>query len=235
MANRLDVLLVHGIAVNLNGQTYYSDFVNSLRKLLPVDMDINFHPIVWNDLLYKKETQIYRWMSGLRWDKLRWIGCTLIGDILAYAPPEGIPGPGDFYYDVNKLLEAKYDEIAKAYPKSRKVIISHSLGTQISFSFCFRREVDLLVTFGSPILYFSVRFKDYGKFPDATLHRMINFYNPFDPISTVVSRNPSLRQCRDIKIMSWNPLNMAPMHAHSAYWSSSEMVERMAESLKSMA
>ena len=229
--NRIDVFLVHGIAVNLNGQTYYSDFVDAIRKKLPIQADVNFHPIVWNELLYKKEQQIYRWMADLKYDKLRWIGCTLIGDVLAYSPPEGIPAPGDFYYDVNKLLETEYDTIAKAYPKSKKVILSHSLGTQISFGFSFRREIDLLVTMGSPILYFSVRFKDYGKFPEATLHRMVNFYNPFDPISTLVSRNPALRQCRDVKVFSWNPLNCLPMHAHKSYWTAGKVHDAIAQEI----
>lgn len=228
---KIDLFLVHGIREDNEVDKTYTPFVDSIRRRLPISFDLNFHPINWNYLLYEKEKQIFEWMKDLGWPKLRRFGCFQLADILAYAPPEGIPKPGDFYYDANKLLEEKFDEVSRASPKSKKVVFAHSLGTQIAFSFAWKREIDLLFTCGSPILYFSVRFKDFGRFPEATLHKMINFWKWGDPVCGVISRNPELDKCEDVRIESWNPKNSLPLHAHSIYWNHPKVHERVAQEL----
>ena len=166
------------------------------------------------------------------WPRMRSFGCNFIGDVLAYAPPEGIPGPGDFYYDVNKMLEETYDAIAREYPKSKKVVIAHSMGTQISFGFSWRRELSALITMGSPILYFSLRFKEYGKFPDVLLKSMFNFWTNRDPVCTRISRNPNLAKCKDVEVPNWNPLNWLPLRAHSMYFKSDFVHKEIAKILQ---
>ena len=231
MNTEIEMFLVHGIREDNEVEKTYTPFVEAIRKRLPISFNVNFHPINWNYLVYEKEKQVYEWVKDLGWPKLRQFACFNLCDVLAYAPPEGAPHPGDFYYDANKLLQDKFDEISAAHPKSKKVIFSHSMGTQISFSFSWKREVDLLFTAGSPILYFSVRFKNFGKFPDATLKKMINFWKYGDPVCGAISRNPALKKCQDVRIESWNPLNSLPLRAHQIYWSHPKVHDRVAAEL----
>src|SRR3990167_1141382 len=135
--NRTDVILIHGIGKSISG-TYYDDFVNAIRRKLPITANVTFHPINYSEPLDTKEKQIFDWTKGMNYQDLRSFGCFFVGDVLAYAPPEGIPKPGDFYFDVNKLLEDTFKQINQESPKSKKVIISHSLGSQIAFSFAFK-------------------------------------------------------------------------------------------------
>ena len=227
---RTDVILIHGIGKSIS-PTYYDDFVNSIRRKLPIDMTLNFHPINYSEPLDTKERQIFEWMNGMSYQELRSFGCFFVGDVLAYAPPEGIPKEGDFYFDVNKLLEDTFKQINQESPDSKKVIISHSLGSQIAFSFSFRQPLDHLIVMGSPINYFSVRFKDFGSYP-ASLKGMTNFWNTNDPVATQVSRNPNLRLCRDIKVKSWNPRYLLPLQAHSFYWVSDKVHSEIADIIK---
>ena len=227
MTNRTDVILIHGIGKSISA-SYYDDFVNAIRRKLPIYLDLNFHPINYSEPLDTKEAQIFKWMEGLSYQKLRNFGCFFIGDVLAFAPPEGTPSPGDFYFDVNKLLEDTFKQIKQESPDSKKIIISHSLGTQIAFSFAFKEEIDHLVVCGSPVLYFSVRFKDFGSYPSG-LKGMTNFYNVNDPVATVVGRNPKLAACKDVRVKSWNPRYLLPLQAHSSYFVSDQVHQGIAD------
>lgn len=231
--NRVDVFLLHGIGKTI-GTGYYDDFVAGIRKRMPIDADVNFHPVEYSNLLDEKEDKIFSWLKGMAYQTLRRFACDYICDVLAFSPPESPARPGDFYYDVNRLLMNKFDEIESKYPKSKKVIISHSLGTQIAFAFAWRKEIDWLFTMGSPILYFSVRFNDFGKYPESTLHNMTNFYNVNDPVATIVSRNPNLKKCEDIKVKSFNPKYLLPLRAHSYYWVSDEVTQGIAKRILSL-
>lgn len=165
--------------------------------------------------------------------KLRYFGCTMIGDILAYAPPEKNPSLGDFYFDVNHMLTGYYDTLVSRNTGSKKMIIAHSLGCQISFTFAFRRELDLLVTMGNPMNYFSLRYEKGGKYPDK-LKKMINFYNSKDPISTIVSNNPVHKKCLDFNVGSYNPYLWLPMKAHGMYWESKKVLSVTAAAINSL-
>lgn len=233
MNHRTDILLVHGIGKAIKSD-YYNEFVDSIRRKLPLDIDVSFHAINYSEPLDSKEAIIFGWMKGLNYQDLRSFGCFFVGDVLAYAPPEGVPGPGDFYYDVNKQLADKFAEIKAKYPESKKVIIAHSLGTQISFSFAFKEELDHLFVCGSPLLYFSVRFKEFGSYPPK-LKGMTNFYNVNDPVATVVGRNPKLAACKDIRVKSWNPRYLLPLQAHSHYFKSDQVHQGIADVLKNFA
>jgi hypothetical protein len=232
--NTVDVILLHGIQKDLDEESYYSDFVYGIRKYLPISTHCAFHPLNWNKLIQDKEIQAYKWMEGLFYDKLRRFGCTMIGDVIAYAPPESVPKPGDVYYDVNKLIEKTYDEIQSLAPKSKKAVFAHSMGAQIAFSLAFRKPFDLLITFGAPLLYFSLRFNGFGEYPHKTLGKMMNLYNKFDPVSTIVSRNPKLTACKDVDVTGWNPLNMTPLRAHTSYWKSDKVHRIMAQEIEKL-
>lgn len=229
---RIDALLVHGIGKTI-APDYYDKFVDAIRRKLPIDADVNFHPINYSEPLDTKEATIFKWMEGMAWQKLRNFGCFFLSDVLAYAPPEGKPSTGDFYFDVNKMLADKFAEIKTNYPQSKKVIIGHSLGTQIAYSFAFKEGLDHLFTMGSPILYFSVRFRGYGSYP-LQLKGMTNFYNTNDPVATIVGRNPNLQACKDIQVKSYNPKYLLPLLAHSMYFDSDAVHEEIARELNTL-
>ena len=227
---RKDVFLIHGVGKKL-GSDYYDKFVAGIRSFIPIDEDVNFHPVDYSPLLDEKEEKIFSWMKGMGYQGLRKFGCDFLADVLAYSPPENPAKAGDFYFDVNEMLSKKFEAVEKSYPQSKKIIISHSLGTQIAFSFAWKKEIDVLFTCGSPIIYFAVRFSGFGKFPEATLKRMINFYNENDPVATIIGRNPALKKCQDIKVKSWNPRYLLPLQAHSFYFVSADVQKKIAEVL----
>ena len=233
MNQRVDAFLIHGIGKTIEGN-YYDNFVDAIRRKLPIDADVNFHPVNYSEPLDKREGVIWKWMEGMAYQKLRNFGCFFIADILAYAPPEHPPKPGDFYYDVNKILSDKFADVEATYPNSKKVIIAHSLGTQIAFSFAWGHKIEHLFCMGSPILYFSVRFKDFGMFPVETLKGMTNFWNTNDPIATRIERNPNLKVCKDIRVRSFNPRYLLPLQAHSMYFTSNDVHQKIADVIKKM-
>lgn len=226
---RCDFFLLHGIEEKIDEKKYYTDFVSRIRKRLPVDQDVQFHPVNWNRLLEEKENTLYSWMGGLSYAGIRHFACTAIGDALAYAPSERGPVEGEFYYELNKLLEDAVDTVNLAFPGSIKVILGHSQGSQIALSFCFRRPFDTIITMGSPILYYSLRFKDFGEYPP--VRQFYNFYSRFDPVATIIGRNPKFRDAIDIAVNSWNPKNCLPIRSHLSYWSSDFVINKIADIL----
>lgn len=232
MENRVDVFLIHGVAKTI-GADYYDKFVYGLREKLPIGFDCTFHPINYSTLLEDKETQIYDWMQGLGYQKLRKFGCTLAADVLAYANTKRGSGPGDFYYDVNALLYGKIAEVSALYPNGKKVILCHSLGSIIGFDYVWNGGVDHLITLGNPFTYFTPRYKDFGE-PPQGLKAWTNFYCYFDPISTPVSRNPKFPVVKDVSVKVYNPADWLPLRAHSVYWSSDQVSRQIAQILLSV-
>ena len=233
MKNRVDVFLVHGVGKLLKAD-YYDNFVKAIRDELPIDFDLNFHPIDYSYLLQEKEETIFGWMKDMGWDKLREFGCNFVCDVLAYGYPKAKATQGDFVYDVTQLLDLKFNEVAKRYPESKKVIIGHSLGSIISFGYSWEFPINCLITLGSPFLYFSIRYKDFGK-NNPNLPLFYNFWKYYDPISTKVSRNPNFSTVKDIQVKTFNPKYILPMQAHTnGYWKSNFVHKEIAKIISSL-
>lgn len=137
---------------------------------------------------------------------------------------------GDFIYDLTKLFMGT---VAKARSGSKIVFIGHSLGSIVSYGATWTVRADCLITMGSPFLYFSIRYKDFGEMnPD--LPKFYNFWRSRDPVSTIISRSPKFKAVYDKEVKSWNPLDQMMLRSHSIYWSSSFVHEEIAKILKNL-
>lgn len=233
--NDVDVFLIHGVQNKIDSVQYFTPFCERILKHFTLEErgHVRFHPVDYSVLLDKKEEEIYSWMKKDHWQKSRWIGCKLICDVLAYAYPKRPSGPGDFIYDVTKLLAQKFGNISSKYPDSRKWLIGHSLGCVVGFGFTWDVKVDGLITFGNPHDYFSIRYKNFGE-DNEELAQFFNFHNPWDPISTRVGNNPNFKRVKDIIVSDWSPLKKLPIRAHVAYWENEEMAKKIASIFKSI-
>lgn len=233
MRQGIDIFPIHGISKEINAETYYNDFANGVRKFLPIDFDLRFHPIDHSRLLKSKEEIIYSWFKGDWYPGTRKWTSNYICDILALAPTETMM-PGNFYWDVLDMIAETYDAVCKSYPNSKKVIFGHSLGAEIGLIFSFKREVDYMFTCGSPINWFAIRYPDFGRFPEATLHNWLNFHYVQDVVSGRITRNPNFQKrqnVKDIVLPLWNPLHWRPSVAHTFYWKDERMHKKISEEL----
>lgn len=228
MNKQTDVFLVHGVAKTI-GPEYYDAFVAGIRKLLPMELDVLFHPVEYSHLLEAKEDQIFDWMKDLPYRAITEFAAYYIADALAYAYPRDPATEGDFIYDVHKLLADKF--AAAGRPGSRRVIIGHSLGSIVGYGFTWDVEVDCAILMGSPFFYFSPRFKGLGRM-NPNLRQLHNFWKAHDKVSTgPLSKNPTFACAHDYQVTSLNPKYLLPLQAHSIYWTSEFVHKQIAKIL----
>ena len=232
---QVHLFLIHGIAREVNAQTYYNDLVNGIRKELPVDFDLRIHPIDHSHLLREKENKIFSWFKDDWYQGLRRWACDYICDIIALSPTENMDAD-NFYFQVIKLIEDRYDEVAKQHPDSCKVVFGHSLGSEIGLIFAHRRPLTHLLTCGSPINYFAVRFPGFGKYPK-DLKAWTNFHYRQDLVSGRVRKNPNFQlDCvEDVVLPIYNPNHWRPTKAHTKFWTDGRMHSKIASILKCLA
>lgn len=222
----IDVFLIHGIGKSLP-KKYYDKFVDGIRNHLPIDADVVFHPIDYSPLLDKREATIFSWMHGMHWQRVRKFVCDFVCDALAYAYPMRDCRAGDFCFDLDELL---LSETKKAREGAKIVVIGHSLGSLIGYGLTWKVHTECLITLGSPFLYFSVRFKDFGDM-NLDLKEFHNFWRGRDPVSTIISRNHKFKAVKDYEVKSWNPRYQFMLQSHSIYWRSSFVHKKIARIL----
>ena len=220
MVKEVDAFFIHGISKEVDPSSYYTPLIEGIRKHLPVDFPLRIHPIDHSHLLKEKEETLFTWAKGFWYPITRRWANNYINDVIALSPNETM-GSGNFYFDVLKMIEDKYDEAAKDRPHSKKVIFGHSLGAQIGLFFAFRRELDCLITAGGPMNYFAIRFPKFGRYPDATLHRMLCFsYRQDLVVNGPMGKNPNYNrpQVTDVILPLYNPWYWRPTKAHMRFF-----------------
>lgn len=227
--SKIDVILLHGITKNIDPH-YYDAFVEGIRKHIPIDMDILWHPIDYACILAKKEDTIFSWMKGMSWMRTRRFVCDFICDALAYAYPMREPGAGDFIFDLNELIANKMEKCQK---DSKVVFLGHSLGSIIAYGLSWNFHADCVITMGSPFNYFSIRYKDFGDM-NMALPEFHNFWRGRDPVSTIISRNYKFKLVKDYEVKSWNPRYLFMLQSHSIYWRSTFVHKKIAAILKNL-
>lgn len=225
----LDIILLHGITKEID-RNYYDAFVEGIRKHLPIDTDILWHPVDYACILAKKENTIYSWMKGMSWMKTRRFVCDFACDALAYGYPMREAREGDFIFDLHELIGREY---AKCRKGSKIVIVGHSLGSVISYGLTWEFKTDCLITMGSPFLYFSVRYRDFGDM-NSMLPQFHNFWRGRDPVSTIISRSHKFKCVHDYEVKSINPRYLFMLQSHSIYWRSKFVHKKIASILKAL-
>lgn len=227
-----DIFIIHGVENKVDTKDGYAPFEERIRKFLSLGQNENvrFHPVNYSVLLEAEEKEIYSWMSKDHWQAFRWIGATLICDVLAYAYPKRPAQPGDFIYDLTKLLADTVVDVQHDHPTSEKWLLCHSLGCIVGFGFSWDVQVQGLITMGNPHDYFSVRYRGFGE-DNKDLPQFVNFHNPWDPISTLVSKNPNFARVTDVIVSHWNPVLKLPIRAHLSYWTDDKVAQRIASTL----
>ena len=216
---QIDIFLLHGISKEVKAETYYNVFIEGIEKYLQKSQLVRWHPIDYSFLLREKGDKLFIWMNKFWHQKSRRWGCDYIIDILSLTQKDRPLKEGDYYYDLFSLLSAQYDKISSQYPDSKKVLIGHSAGGQLGYTFTWRRHFDTLITMGAPLTWFSAGFNDYGQMnPD--LRKWYNFWKKGDRVASTISENPTFSAVHDIQVKSWNPLNLLTAKAHSDYWKS---------------
>ena len=232
----VDLFCVHGIGKAGSSTKPYTDFVQGVRKHLPLDFDLRVIPIDYAPILDKREDEIYKWVKNMspRYDVLaraeRRFAAYFVCDVLAYAYPKRPVAPGDFMWDLEQMFMGKF---AEARPHAKKVIFGHSLGSIVGYGATWGVHTDCLITAGSPFSWFSIRYKDGGEL-NPNLGQFHNFWTPRDRISTVVSKNPKFKSAHDYQVPNWNPANWGRLGAHGLYWDSAFVHKKVAQILQNL-
>ena len=231
--------------------------------------ELHFEEGNWSPVLERPETELWnrvRAPGPLRFGRLRDFMVHFAADAIAYQPT---PGDRSAYDAIHEVVAASFARLAeRAGPRAPLCIVAHSLGTVIASNYLYdlmkrrgsflgdrvREKINgtplergetlaLLVTMGSPIALWSLRYPRFGepvRMPCLTRHhpnvagRWINLYDPDDVIGYPIrSLNAKYRKAvsedRSVDVGSlltrWTPLS------HMGYWGDRGVAESIADAL----
>ena len=230
-----------------------------------------FEEVNWSAALQNREDRLYERLDQagpLRWGRLRHFMVDFAADAIAYQPA---PSDRSAYDAVHLEVARALARLAeRAGPRAPLAVVAHSLGTVIASNYLYdlakprdsflapevraaigpapleRGEtLSLLVTLGSPIALWSLRYPRFGTpiaFPPRRLARhhpglaarWINVYDPDDVIGYPLRElNPRYRSVvtedRPVSTGSW--LTGGTPLSHVAYWNDSALAVAIARDL----
>jgi hypothetical protein len=263
----LAVMSIHGMGSQPKD---FADSMHlELKKRYSGSSEVTFDTIYWADVLSGAEDKLWDRVKGthdLDFTKLRRFVVNALGDSIAYQPLRNDADPN--VKNVYRLIHERIGEslktlAAKAGPKTPLVILAHSLGSVIISNYLWdlwkpsssqdpplatatplERGETLagLVTFGSPIALWSLRYANFGEpipFPSpklATHHpkikgQWLNFFDEDDifgyPLKGINAKYKAA-VTEDVAISvgglftGWNPI------AHNQYWTDDEFTKPVA-------
>ena len=231
--------------------------------------ELFFEEIDWSPVLSRPEIELWKRVHSdgpLRYDRLRDFMVHFAGDAVAYQPT---PHDRSAYDAIHEVVADSLARLAeRAGPRAPLCIVAHSLGTVIASNYLYdlmkrrgsymgstvRARINgtplergetlaLLVTMGSPIALWSLRYPGFGepvRMPCIERHhpglqgRWINVYDRDDVIGYPLrGLNAKYRKAvtedRSVDVGSiltrWTPLS------HTAYWGSGKVAETIADRL----
>ncbi|HET9251108.1 MAG TPA: chemotaxis protein [Candidatus Eisenbacteria bacterium] len=234
-----------------------------------VTEELVFEEVNWSPALSRPEAELWRRVhedGPLRYGRLRDFMVHFAGDAIAYQPSPHDRSAYDAIHEV--VADSLASLAARAGARAPLCVIAHSLGTVIASNYlydlmkrrgsfmgeCVRERINgtplergetlaLLVTMGSPIALWSLRYPRFGepvRMPCLERHhpglhgRWINVYDPDDVIGYPLrGLNAKYRKAvtedRAVDVGSlltrWTPLS------HTAYWGSRSVAETIADHL----
>lgn len=270
----LAVVSIHGMGSQPKD---FADLMHlELKKRYNGPSELTFETIFWADILSGAEDKLWDRVKGphdLDFTKLRRFVVNALGDSIAYQPLRNDADPK--VKNVYRLIHERVGEslkavAAKAGPKTPLVILAHSLGSVIVSNYLWdlwkpsssqeppvppatplERGETLagLVTFGSPIALWSLRYANFGEpipFPSSKLSahhpkikgQWINFFDEDDilayPLKGInASYKAVVTEDRSISVgglfTGWNPI------AHSQYWTDDDFTKPIASLMNRIA
>ena len=231
--------------------------------------ELHFQEVNWSQVLGRPETELWERVHAkgpLRYGKLRDFMVHFAADAIAYQPS---PHDRSAYDAIHEVVAGSLASLAeRAGPRAPLCVIAHSLGTVIASNYLYdlmkrrgsymgstvRARINgtplergetlaLLVTMGSPIALWSLRYPGFGepvRMPCVERHhpgltgRWINLYDPDDVIGYPLrGLNAKYRKAvtedRAVDVGTlltrWTPLS------HTAYWGSRTIAESIANEL----
>ncbi|MFQ5846579.1 MAG: chemotaxis protein [Candidatus Methylomirabilales bacterium] len=227
--------------------------------------ELVFEPIYWAPVLLQKENTLWGRVTkfhDLDYTKLRRFVVNALGDAIAYQPSKkGAKKTQNVYDDIHAVVRGALRRLAqRAGEKTPLVILAHSLGSIIISNYLWDlwktahpvtpleggETLAGLVTFGSPIALWSLRYDNFGTpipFPHPKLKtryprvkpQWLNFFDEDDILAYPLKNlNPAYRTIvtKDIPISvggfftGWNPL------AHTHYWTDNDFTKPVAKLLR---
>lgn len=235
-------VVCHGIETKLKKASYADSFVFGIRNSLPEGIPFASYQFNWDTIVVEREQKTYEMVKDLRRPLLRKLTCFLGCDILWYAFTKRLVSQGSIYDQIHSKLRREVKQLLALYGKDAVLVLcGHSWGSQIMLDFCFDEDAEItskiagLVTMGSPIIYKSGQYDDWGH-PPKGLKFWLNFYNPWDPVSTIISRNENFKDAvKDVCVGAWNPLGwVSILMAHTCYWKSGTVKKQIAEAVSAL-
>ena len=205
MAKKVAIAVVHGIGEQTPG--FSTSFIEKLTDFLNQyeDVDVISKEICWQTQVQPRENRLIDKLDGMGWMKLRNLFINYGADAIAYQP---IEENASVYADVHKIYDISLKSLWREadHQEIPLIIIAHSLGTVVTSNFlwdCFnklskareiyepsqvshvmiKKNLKLIVTLGSPIAVWSLRYENGGKslkLPKDT--KWLNIYSEYDVI-----------------------------------------------------
>jgi hypothetical protein len=263
------VAVIHGMGTPEKGfsKQIRGDLVRLCGRA-PGGPRLVFEEIYWADILDRQQADLMarlNYRRDLGYTRLRDFYVRSLGDVIAYQPLYRKKCRDEIaVYDlIHRRVGETLRRLSRRVPAgSPLVVLAHSLGTVVMSNHIWDTQRDRrrnlsrferyetlagLMTFGSPIALWSVRFKDFGRpigFPGSGLApglreraRWLNFYDPDDVIACPLKKvNPLFDAVvsEDVRVnagsllTSWNPM------AHNGYWKNRAMLKRIAGFMRSL-
>lgn len=248
------VLVVHGIGDQ--AADFADGFIARLRDACREhggDGDaLVARPCWWAPVLQAREEELARRLGGERlgWSRLRRFMTGFAADALAYQP---VPGERGVYDDIHAVVQADLAHLADAAgPDAPLYVIAHSLGTVIVSNHLWDlqrgrgpdgdtrplvhgRTLSGLVTMGSPIALWSLRWQGFGTPVTVPAPgrrgRWINLYDaddvigyPLKPLNTAYAEAVAA----DIPVRCTPPWRGCTPLSHLDYWQTPTVIDRIA-------
>ncbi len=257
---KLAVGVIHGMG------SQEDDFAEPLREELTERFqdlggepdDLVFEPIYWAPVLNKNERDLWNKVTkrhDLDYTRLRRFVINALGDAIAYQPLKpGAKKTQNVYRQIHEVLRQSLHQLSlRAGKNAPLVLLAHSLGSVIVSNYWWDmwkkgtapnpleggETLAGLVTFGSPLAVWSLRYEGFGKpikFPHPKLKthyprvtpKWLNYFDEDDILAyPLKDLNNDYKKIvtRDIPISvgglfsGWNPLS------HNGYWTDNDFTK----------
>lgn len=264
---KIAIAIVHGIGSQQRGFSHdLQRGIASYYQQAGLNWDdLLFQEVLWADLLIETQKTLFEktnYRHDLNYLSFRQFFIDYLSDVIAFQPgctdeSDTLPMRDAIFARMSEAMESFIGVEGVDGEKTPLVIISHSLGSVISFDYCWHHQRDQhksafecahtlagFITLGSPLALWTSRYKNFGKpfdFPGKQLSpamqqaaQWLNLYDKDDIIAyPLKGLSPDFEQTvsEDIAINVGNPLKSWNPLSHTSYWQDKDSHRYIAEFL----